>query len=231
MCGRFSIVSEREEIARHFGVTVSEAQWQPRYNAAPAQNLPVILDEDTGRVQWLRWGFIPFWAKDISIGSRFINARCETVREKKVYGEAFKKRRCLVVADGFYEWQAGASGKIPYRFELIDRRPFAFAGLWETWKAPDQTPLRSFTILTTEPNPLVAPVHDRMPVILLPEYEKDWIGKDVLAEDLCRKLFRPYPADSMRQYPISRKINSPKYDDPSVILPLTPKTDDFSDQL
>ncbi len=220
MCGRFTIFADPERLAERFQASLPEAGLQPRYNAAPTQHLPVILNDGPRAIQLLQWGLIPFWAKDPTIGSRMINARSETLAEKPAFRTAFKKRRCLVLADGFYEWQKTATGKQPMRITLASGEPFAMAGLWEMWNAPDGSPLRTFTIVTGEPNELVAPIHNRMPAILLPEHEAIWL--DNAAEPaIWQHILRPYPAGRMSACPVSRRVNFVGNDDPSLVTPDT----------
>ena len=199
--------------------------WRPdaRYNIAPTQTVPVVLDSEPQEMAQLRWGLIPWWAKDMRIGSSLINARRETVASKPAFREAFKKRRCLIPADGFYEWQRIGDGKVPQHIWMLDREPFAFAGLWERWRDPALGPevdlLRTCTIITTDPNELMAEIHDRMPVILPRESYAEWLSPETSAEAL-QSLLRPYPADRMEAYAISKRVNSPRYDDPSIVEPL-----------
>jgi len=169
----------------------------------------------------LRWGLVPFWAKDPGIGARMINARSETVAEKPAFRAAFRRRRCLVPADGFYEWRRLERGKQPFYVRLRDERPFAFAGLWEHWEGPDETAIDSCTLLTTEPNDLIRPVHSRMPVILSPKDYDLWLDPGVQKAELLQPLLRPYPSEGMLAYPISTWVNKPKNDSPRCIEPLT----------
>ncbi len=216
MCGRFTIFADPERMVERFQASLPEAGLRPRYNAAPTQHLPVILNEEPSAIQLLQWGLVPFWAQDPSIGSRMINARSETLAEKPAFRAALKKRRCLVLADGFYEWQKTPDGKQPMRITLASGEPFAMAGLWETWDSPDGSLLRTFTIVTGEPNDLVAPIHNRMPAILLPEHEALWL--DNAAEPaIWLDILRPYPAERMAAYPVSRRINFVANDDPSLV--------------
>ncbi len=220
MCGRFTIFADPDRLAERFEASLPEAGLQPRYNAAPTQHLPVILNEDPPAIQLLQWGLIPSWAKDPAIGSRMINARAETLAEKPSFRAAFKKRRCLVLADGFYEWMKTPDGKQPMRITLASGEPFAMAGLWESWGAPDGSPLRTFTIVTGQPNALVAPIHDRMPAILLPEHEAIWL--DNAAEPaIWQDILRPYPAERMTATPVSRRVNFVGNDDAGLVLPET----------
>ncbi len=228
MCGRFTIFADPERLAERFEASLPDAGLWPRYNAAPTQFLPVILNEGPPAIQLLQWGLVPFWAKDPAIGSRMINARAETLPEKPAFRSALKKRRCLVLADGFYEWlrstpeatgrsgQKTPDGKQPMRITLTSGEPFAMAGLWETWDAPDGSLLRTFTIVTGEPNELVASIHDRMPAILLPEHEGIWL--DNAAEPaIWLDMLRPYPAERMAAYPVSRRVNYVTNDDPGLV--------------
>ena len=214
MCGRYSITANGQQIALRFGVQVA-GEWQAHYNAAPSQNLPVILNRDPHSVQWLRWGLVPHWAKDPSIGHKMINARAETLLEKPSFREPLRKRRCLVLADGYYEWQATPNGKQPMRFVLEDAQPFAMAGLWEEWNA-GATPLATFTVITTSANPMAAAVHNRMPVILEPETEREWLNPAADLADLL-PLLTPFAGEKMQVYPVSTRLNSPSNDDASLI--------------
>jgi len=219
MCGRYSISIPAEQLAQRFDAIVPPEITQPHYNASPTQDLPVLLNEGEREVQLMRWGLIPFWSKDPTTGYKMINARVETLDEKPAYREPLKKRRCLVLADGFYEWQKTAGGKkIPMRIMLKSGEPFAFAGLWENWKNADGEWLRTFTIITGKPNEVVAPIHDRMPTILLPEHEKVWLDNDA-GLDAWHDVLRPYPADLMKAYPVSTRINIVTNDDPSLTAP------------
>lgn len=217
MCGRFTLFTDPEHLAERFQASLPADELRPRYNAAPTQQLPVILNDGPPAIQLLQWGLVPFWAKDPAIGSRMINARCETLTEKPAFRTAFKKRRCLVLADGFYEWQKTPDGKQPMRITLAAGEPFAMAGLWESWNAPDGSPLRTFTIITGEPNELVAPIHNRMPAILLPEHEAIWL--DNAAEPaIWQDILRPYPAERMTAYPVSRRVNFVGNDDAELVM-------------
>lgn len=228
MCGRYSITSPTEAIQRVFKIP-ERPNLPPRYNVAPTQEVPAVRletgeDRDGGRhLAMLRWGLIPFWADDAGIGSRLINARGESAAEKPAFRAAFKRRRCLIVADGFYEWQKPkqkAGRKQPYRIALQDGAPFGFAGLWERWTDPqDGSPVESCTILTTEANALCRPLHDRMPVILHPDGFDTWLDPAVAAAD-AKALLQPYPSDAMTAYPVSPKVNNVANDDPEVIAPL-----------
>lgn len=222
MCGRYTITVEPQELAVRFGAHLPAEMIVPRYNAAPTQELPVLTNREPDQIQLFRWGLVPFWADDPSIGNRMINARGETVDEKPSFRTAFQRRRCLVPTDGFYEWQKTPAGKQPIRIILKSEELFAFAGLWETWTPNGDddaiTPLHTFTILTTEPNELVASIHTRMPVVLLPEDERVWLDDDA-GPDTWKRVIKPYPAERMTAYRVSTRVNSPTNEDPSVIVP------------
>jgi putative SOS response-associated peptidase YedK len=218
MCGRYTITAPADELAKRFDATLPPEMTGPRYNAAPTQGLPVLLNEGEREIKLLRWGLVPSWSKSISNDYSMINARAETITEKPTFRKALEKRRCLVLADSFFEWQKTGSEKIPMRIMLDSEEPFAFAGLWETWKKPEGGVLHSFTIITTEANDLVAPIHDRMPVILKPESEKLWLDNDAGVEE-WQKLLRPYPAKLMKTYSVSKMVNAVVNDVPGVITP------------
>ncbi|TSA25108.1 MAG: SOS response-associated peptidase [Bacteroidetes bacterium] len=218
MCGRYSFAIEDELIKERFGVSVRSAIYKARYNCAPSQELAIISNQDPEELQFFRWGLVPFWARDPSIGNKLINAKVETIAEKPSFKNAFRKRRCLVPADGFYEWKKN-SAKIPFRIIMNDGSLFAMAGIWEKWVSGEGGVIHSFSIITTEPNELMAPIHNRMPVILLPENEKLWL--DDSNEAVLRELLKPYPADRMTAYPVSKLVNSPKNDVPEVTLPIS----------
>jgi putative SOS response-associated peptidase YedK len=222
MCGRFTLTDPDADIAVQFNLPAIP-DLQPRYNIAPTQPVAAVrqVREDAAREMVLfYWGLIPFWSKDTSIGSRLINARAETAAEKPAFRAAFRRRRCLVVADGFYEWQKQDGGKQPFFIALRDRRPFAFAGLWEHWQGGDGSEIESCTLLTTEPNELMRPLHNRMPVILQPQDYDLWLDPAVDDVRRLQPLLRPYPAGDMASYPVSRRVNSPQNDDPACIEPL-----------
>jgi len=193
---------------------------KPRYNLAPGQEAPVVIYEDSKILRLMQWGLVPSWAKEASIGYKMINARAETLTQKPSFKKSFKQRRCLVLADGFYEWRKGTGGrtKIPLRFVLKNREPFAFAGLWDTWQKPDGDLLHSFTIITTESNELIRPIHDRMAVMLRQEDEAKWLDPDLKDVEQLIPLLKPYPSDQMEGYEVSTLVNSPKNDTPECIL-------------
>jgi putative SOS response-associated peptidase YedK len=197
--------------------------WRPRYNIAPTQPAPtiVIASADPRReFTLLRWGLIPSWAKDPAIGSRMINAQAETAATKPAFRSAFRKRRCFVLADGFYEWGQQGRTRQPYYIRLRDGRPFAIAGLWERWEGASGTPITSCTLLTIAANDLIGAFHHRMPVILDPEHYDLWLDPSVRDPERLQPLLRPYPADAMSAYPVSTRVNNPAHDSPDCIAPL-----------
>jgi putative SOS response-associated peptidase YedK len=225
MCGRFTLRSPASVIAAHFGL-FEVPPFSPRFNIAPSQPVPVVRlrTEEQSPPQrewvWLRWGLIPGWAKEESIGNRMINARAETVAEKPAYRAPFRRRRCLVVADGFYEWRQADPHKQPYYIRMRDHRPFAFAGLWDHWVGPQRGAIESCLILTTAANAIVRPLHDRMPVILAPAEYSRWLDPNVQEPAALTPLLDSYPAGEMTAYPVSARVNSPSHDDPSCIEPV-----------
>ena len=221
MCGRYTLKSGKDAIATLFSLA-EKLEIEPRYNIAPTQQIPVVLEDssDDGRtLEMMHWGLIPSWAKDPSIGARMINARAETVSEKPSYRSAFKKRRCLIVADGFYEWKKTDAGKQPYYLRLKDESPFGFAGLWESWSMDGGEELRSVTIITTEPNEVAAEIHNRMPVILPPDLYDAWLETDNDDQEELLSMLSPYPAEEMEAYPVSKRVNRPANDEPGVLEP------------
>jgi len=207
MCGRFSLTANEAELNLRFELEGGTAPYVPRYNGAPSQALAVITSEKPHQLSYHRWGLIPPWAKDISIGNKMINARAETITEKPSFRTPLFSKRCLVPADGFYEWQQDA-GKQAYRIFVKNNPIFAMAGLWERWKSPEGTIIDSFNIITTEANSFMKPIHNRMPVILKPGDEKKWLESSDKEEILS--LLKPFPADEMDAYPVSRLVNSPR---------------------
>ena len=219
MCGRFSQSKSAETIAQVFQVN-NVPPLTPRYNIAPTQQIQTILqnaEQSQREFQMLHWGLIPSWAKDPKMGARMINARAETVTEKPSFRAAFKQRRCLILADGFYEWQQQEKKKQPFYFRMNNENPFAFAGLWEHWKSGDGEVINSCTILTTEPNDLMRPVHNRMPVIIDPKDYDLWLDTEVKTPELLQPLLHPYSAEEMTAYPVSTKVNKPVNDSAELI--------------
>jgi putative SOS response-associated peptidase YedK len=222
MCGRLSLFASPELVAERFDAEPVQPL-EPRYNVAPGQAHPVVRNDDPDAIRFPTWGLVPQWA-DSSPSSGHINARAETLTEKPSFREAFAERRCLVLADGFYDWKETPTGKQPYRIEREDRRPMAFAGLWEPARddAAEQGPDATFTVVTTEPNEVVEPVHHRMPVILGANEEQRWLGGGGNTDsegdtDELTDLLDPYPASEMRAYPVSSKLGDPVNDSPDLI--------------
>jgi putative SOS response-associated peptidase YedK len=227
MCGRFALHTSADKLAELFQLP-EEPVLVPRYNIAPTQPVGIVrMDAQRTSREWAlaQWGLTPSWAKDPSLGARMINARAETVEEKPAFRAAFKRRRCLLPADGFYEWQKTGKGKQPYYISLTDGVPFAIAGLWEYWEGADGSALESCALLTTDANELMAPLHNRMPVIIAPEDYEDWLLADVERDTrsltILRHLLRPYPAEAMTAYPINAYVNNPRNEGAACIAPLS----------
>lgn len=222
MCGRFTLTVDADTIHDTFPWLDVPANLTPRYNIAPTQPVAVVPNNGKNHLDAFVWGLIPTWAKDPSIGNKLINARGETLAEKPSFRSAYKRRRCLILADGFYEWvkQPGQKAKTPHYIQLESKEPFAFAGLWEIWHAPDGTEVYSTTIITTEPNDLIARLHNRMPVILPPAAYEQWLDPAEQPADKLQPLIRPYPASEMMHYPVSTLVNSPFNDVPETIQPV-----------
>lgn len=230
MCGRFTLHTDPSILARLFGLD-EEAYLEPRYNIAPSQPVAIVrLNRNAEReLTHVLWGLVPSWAKDVSIGARMINARSETVAEKPSFRSAFRRRRCLVPADGFYEWQSRGKKKQPYYVTLNDDQPFAIAGLWEHWAGADGSELETCTLLTTEPNEKLADVHNRMPVILHVDDYDEWLGdgSETLPseQDHLFHLMRPYEAEAMKLTPVSTYVSNARNEGPACIEPLPEQTD------
>lgn len=224
MCGRFTLSQTGEALAEAFELT-DVPTVSPRYNIAPTQPVGIIRSSTSGdslerEFTYLTWGLVPSWSKDPKIGARMINARAETLAEKPSFRSAFKRRRCLVVADGFYEWKRIEKGKQPYYFHLKNHQPFGFAGLWEHWENGNGDVIESCTIITTEANTVLAPVHDRMPVILDPKGYDTWLDPKLEADQRLHDLLRPYDETAMVSYPVSSAVNSPRHDEVDCVQPL-----------
>lgn len=218
MCGRFTLTYDINAVAKAFNVPVPPSlRTAPRYNIAPTQNVVAILADGTPHLDLLRWGLIPSWAKDESISSKMINARAETLAEKPSFKRLLTSKRCLVVADGFYEWKKEQSGKTPMYITLKSKEPFAFAGLWDSWKSPDGEQIRTCTLITTGPNELVATIHNRMPVILSSEAREEWLDSSLHDEHVLLPLLASYPAEEMSARPVSRLVNNAQYDNAELI--------------
>ena len=224
MCGRLFQITPPTETARAFGVSNPPPNVPPRYNGAPTQDILVVRFNPETRERTLdplHWGLVPIWAKDRKVGFSAINARAETIDEKPLFRDAFAKRRCVVPADGFYEWKVTPDGKQPYAIARKDGKPMPFAGLWERWKDPTSGEiLRSFTIVTTRANERLAELHERMPVILDEADIAKWLGEEPAAADDLKGLLRSYPAERLRLWPVDKRVNNVRNQDGDLIKPL-----------
>jgi len=219
MCGRFTLKTPNDELVRFFQLT-RQPDWSPRYNIAPSQPVIGVRQTDGGRSpSLLTWGLIPAWSRDPAIGSRLINARSESLAQKPAFRAAFRSRRCLILADGFYEWKK-VSGKLkqPMYIHMVDQNAFAFAGLWEQWTAADGSEIESCTIVTTEPNERLAEVHNRMPAILPPETYDVWLDPDQQDSATLQPLLKPYPSDALAWRAVSTVVNNPRNDVPECVV-------------
>jgi len=220
MCGRFTSLLSPQLLADIYNVPAPVAL-HPRYNIAPTQEIMTVRQRGEGErdLSPMRWGIVPHWVKDVSIGSKLINARCETVHEKPSFRQAIRSRRCIVPASGFFEWMSTTSGKVPYYNTMRDGTPFSVAGIWETWKSPDGETLETCAILTTGANSMMAPIHDRMPVI--PHHgEFDlWLDRSVCDPQSLQRLYQSYPSDLMQSWQVSKMVNKPDYDSYECIRP------------
>lgn len=218
MCGRFTLTHDINAVAQAFHVPVpASLQTSARYNIAPTQNVVTVMNDGSTHLDLLRWGLIPSWAKEESIGSKMINARAETLAEKPSFKRLLRSRRCLIVADGFYEWKKEHGGKIPMYITMDDGGLFAFAGLWDTWKNADDEQIRTCTIITTNPNELITSIHNRMPAILNAEARDAWLDPDLHDEHALVSLLTSYPAEAMKARSVSRLVNNPQYDSAELI--------------
>ncbi len=225
MCGRITLTTDKDDLQSRWGFIDPSGVLdliKPRYNIAPSQNSPTLMVKEDRRVLiMMRWGLVPFWAKEASIGYKMINAKSETLTEKPSFRKPFKEKRCLVLADGFYEWgKTDKKNKVPYRLVLKNRQPFAFAGLWDIWKTPEGDKLLSFTIITTSANELMESIHDRMPVILHEKDEAKWLDPEFKDTEKLSSLLQPYPSELMEAYKVSTIVNSPKNDTLACIEPV-----------
>jgi putative SOS response-associated peptidase YedK len=222
MCGRYRLSRRKQIIEEHFDSVSGEEDWNPRYNVAPTQPVPIIRQnpkEPVRELSLIRWGLLPSWAKDSS-GAKMINARSETAHTLPAFCDAMKFRRCLVLADGFYEWQRTGGAKQPYCFEVNDGELFAFAGIWELWKAPSGEWIKTCSILTTTPNAVTSGVHDRMPVILDPDHYDLWLDPGMNDTTAVSELLRPFDARQMRCYPVGTRVNHVQNDDEQCSTPI-----------
>jgi putative SOS response-associated peptidase YedK len=222
MCGRFVLMTPGGSLASHFRLT-EEPTLEPRYNIAPTQVVAIVAEsrqESRRELRMVKWGLIPFWAQDARAGARLINARSESAAEKPAFRTAFKRRRCLIPADGFYHWKKTEGSKGPYFVGLANQEVFAFAGLWDWWKSPEGEIVESCTILTTDANDLLRPMLDRMPVILSPKDYDLWLDPELSNPELLKPLLKPYPSDKMIVYRVGEKVNKATYVAPDCIEPL-----------
>lgn len=218
MCGRFSLV-DIEDIRERF--QIQPQGLKPNYNVAPTQEIPVIVNN--GQLAMFKWGLIPFWAKDPTIGDKMINARAETVEEKPSFKTSLQRKRCLILADGFYEWKKEGSAKRPHRIILKNKELFGFAGLWDTWKSREGDIINSCSIITTTPNELMVGIHNRMPVILSRDAEQLWLNQGIVDSGFLKSLLLPYPAELMVAYEVSTLVNSSKNNGPECLVPVESK--------
>ena len=223
MCGRFTTFLSPEILENTFGVQ-APLDIPPRYNIAPTQQVWIIREAATGgrHLSSVRWGLVPHWAKDLSIGNRMINARCETVHEKPAFRQAIRARRCIVPASGFFDWATTPTGKHPHYITMRDDSPLAFAGIWDSWKSPEGEVIESCAILTTAANSLVATIHDRMPVILHPTEFDLWLDRSVNNPENLQRLYQPYPAELLQEWEVSTIVNSPAHETPETIASIEP---------
>ena len=214
MCGRFSLAVSKERIKKKYNIKVEE-EIEPNYNIAPTQEAYVITNQEGHKIQKLQWGLIPYWAKDSKVGTNLINARCESVSSKPSFRMPIRKRRCLVIADGFYEWRKEGRNRIPYRITMKDDALITMAGIWDTWMSPEREEISTFAILTTAPNQEMQFVHDRMPVILsTTEEQQKWLDKLELEETL--NLMQTLENDRLDIFPVSKRVNSVSFNKPSL---------------
>jgi putative SOS response-associated peptidase YedK len=219
MCGRFSLSSTPQRLRERFGLSAAPDDIPPRYNIAPTQPVLVIPNRTRRLLRPARWGLIPHWAGGAAAGNRMINARAETLAARAPFRAALERRRCIIPADGFYEWKRDGRQRTPYFVRERDGAALGLAGLWEVWRPPDGEPIASCTIITTAPNELLATIHDRMPAILPPDAYDAWLAPSPRHADLLLPLLSPYPTELLEAYPVSDLVNSPSNDDPACITP------------
>lgn len=222
MCGRFTLTVNPAELQDAFQDYTFPETFAPRFNIAPTQPVLAIPNDERNRADFFLWGLIPMWAKDPAIGNKLINARGETLAEKPSFRGSLKHKRCLILADGFYEWKSGPGNKpkTPYFIYMNDRKPFAFAGLWDSWNGPDGSQVKTCTIITTEPNDLMSLIHNRMPAILHPRDYARWLDPSPQTPESLQPLIQPYPADKMTAHPVSTMVNKPENDIPELVVPV-----------
>ncbi|MCX8061983.1 MAG: SOS response-associated peptidase [Anaerolineales bacterium] len=221
MCGRFTLTTEISELQKAFPWAEFPSQMKPRYNIAPSQPVAVIANQDPYHVDFFIWGLIPSWAKEPQIGNRLINARAETLTQKPAFRSSYRYRRCLILADGFFEWRREGKTKAPFLIRFKSRAPFALAGLWDRWQSPDGSEILSCTIITTEANELVQAIHSRMPVILPPTEYQFWLAAPDAEVPRLNGLLRPYPAEEMEAFAVSTVVNNPNQDRIECIQPVS----------
>jgi putative SOS response-associated peptidase YedK len=222
MCGRFALYSPLPELVETFDVQEVRTHFEPSYNIAPTHQVAVVVKRETANVlETMTWGLIPFWAKDPKIGSRMINARAETLSQKPSFKRPLKTQRCLIVADGFFEWAKTGQAKVPMFIRAKSKRPFGFAGLYDTWQSPAGEAVTSCTIVTTQANEFMQPIHSRMPLILADAQQADWL--DLATDNIDEWLagLRPYPGHEMEAYEVSRRVNSPAHNDVDCVQPIS----------
>ncbi|QLH74084.1 MAG: SOS response-associated peptidase [Methanomassiliicoccales archaeon] len=223
MCGRF-VIAFTEGFHARFKVPVDEIEVKVRYNVAPSQFVPIVISEGSNKLEMMRWGLIPSWTKEEGTGLKLINARSETVNEKKMFKRLMERNRCIVPSTGFFEWMRTDSGKYPYYIHRKDNKFMAYAGLYDRWKTPAGEVISSFTILTTVANDLMRPIHDRMPVILCKEDEDLWLTKADLDEYDLRRMFAPYGQEDLEAYQVAKLVRNPALDIPELIMPVDKQT-------
>ena len=221
MCGRFTLTVDPAQAQENFNNFTFPEKFAPRFNIAPTQPILAIPNDEKFTADFFIWGLIPMWAKDPSIGNRLINARAETLAEKPSFRGSLKYKRCLILADGFYEWKSsdGKKSKTPFFIHMKDRKPFAFAGLWDSWNSPEGAQLKTCTIITTEPNELMSLLHNRMPAILHPRDYDKWLDPSSQTPDQVIPLLKPFPAEMMDAYPVTPLVNKPANDTPELVVP------------
>lgn len=222
MCGRFVMISDMSDIVDEFNIDQIATHVGQSYNIAPGARVAAVIRDDVTKLVSLQWGFVPSWAREASRRSKPINARAETVAQKPSFRDAFKNRRCLIIADGYYEWKVREKGqaKIPFYMHLKSRKPVGLAGIYERWVSPGGEQVPTCAIITTEPNDLVRPIHTRMPVIIPKEKESLWLESALSKADALCDLMRPFPAEDMDAHPVSTMVNSPVINDPRCIIPV-----------
>lgn len=219
MCGRYQLSVKGKQISERYNVDVYEDKFVPKYNCAPGQLLPVIANDNPGEVRFFRWGLIPYWAKDPSIGYKLINARAETIDIKPAFKKPFEKQRCLIPANGFYEWRK--EDKQPYRIAFKDEKIFSMAGIWDVWLDAEERPVYSFAIITVPANNILKDIHTRMPAVLDEKDEWKWLESN--DKKVLKNLLKPVADDKMKIYPVSKKVNSAKNEGEELIYPLSDK--------